>query len=326
MAKTLIIIVLSLILPSSPAAAAETKLTCSASPGISVDEIGDARRGNLWTWDRREHTVDLWAGDASRISGFSVPNSRSLDLDRAWGLIRLDNAGTRLFVRRPGADEDRALDLTHEAADVIWIDQHRVAVAPTRAAHLVEIWNLDTGERERAFGEATRIVPEPGATFLRSLTLAYNAPLDRLFALNSLTGELTIFSLEGEVLATAQVPAHRYPEIESWRRELDAQLKQQGEIQTPLFEVLRMTVDDRGRAWIVSKCEDNRTTALLTRVALDGSLNTRTLKLDSPDCSLRSALIGEDVLFIPMEHEASGRILSRCGTQPETFEVDNPSP
>lgn len=290
--------------------------SCSLNPDIQLDDLGTDGQGNFWTWNRGEAVVDLWADGRARLAGFEVPPSRGLALDRNWGLAWLDREGHVLTLRRPGSDQQRIIPLQNEAAAVAWIDENRLAIAPTRSAHLVEVWEVESGELVAKIGPTVEIRPAPGATFLRSMALAYSGPSKRLFVLNSLTGELKVFTLAGELLASARVPAYRYPGIEQWRQDLDARLKETGATQNPLFQVLRMTVDSSGNAWIVNNCDGSRRIASVTRVNSDGHLDALDLQLDSSSCSLNFARAGEDFLFVPVDSSEtqapSRRLLVRC--------------
>ncbi len=250
---------------------------------LGPGRLGADRQGNLWSWDRTSSAVEIFDPDGVRVVRLQVPVSRSLDVDRSWGVVGTAADGSTLhLVSNDGAS--RVIHLDNDAAHVAWIDGKAIALSTTRASESIEIWDVDRGVLLRSFGSVEEIVPRVGAVLLRSLILRYSAPRKTLFALDSVNGTLESWSVKGDRLRTDIVPAHRRTEIEKWLADFDLKAKAEGQSHTPFYEILRLTVDTEGSAWVVESCSPNRQRASLVKVS-SGPAAAFQVDLEKPCCS-----------------------------------------
>jgi len=235
-----------------------------------------------------------------------TPSSRFLDADREWGVAAIGTYGAVLRILRPGdAEPSLELPLPEEVASVAWIDRERVAVAPTGADSLVEIWDLSEPRVVRRLGQGHRLDIGPGATFLRVLALEPDPSGQRLYTLDSLRGTLRVWSPDGELQAEEQLQAHRLPELERWRQAVDREAREKGAVQTPLYRVLDLQVDDDGSAHVVERCSEDRIRVTWARVSPNGEVERSKQRLTLPVCSLDfSRWRGEWVFLSKHEGEA----------------------
>jgi len=281
-------------------------LRCQPIGAERADEAGVDRSGHLWLWDERAATVRWLDPDGETVEVIEIPKSRFLDADREWGVVAIDTYGTVLRILRPGdAEPSLEVPLPDEVASVAWIDRVRVAVAPTRADPLVEVWNLSEPRAVRRLGPGHRIEIGPGATFLRVLALEPDPSGERLYTLDSLRGTLQVWSPDGELKVEEQLEAHRLPELERWRQAVDREARERGAVQTPLYRVLDLQVDDDGSAHVVERCSQDRLRVTWARVAPDGEVERTEQRLTLPVCSLDFARWhGEWVFLSKQEGEA----------------------
>ena len=282
---------------SFPRSGEPSELECRPLPWLNGAQIGSDRNGNVWAADPRARSVELFDVAGRSLLRQEMPAFRSVDVDREWGVAALDSHGVALTASRLDGSTS-SFPLGTEMADIAWISRDEVAVSPTRAAHLVEIWDLETGRATGRFGEVDEIRPEPGVTFLRSTQLRYSAEESRLYALDSLTGALQAFSLRGEPLLAAEVPAHRLPELEEWRVGLEAEARQRGEIQTPLYTVLRLAEGPQGGVWIVEQCTPDRKGVRIVEILPDQRSRALSWSLSEAACSLNFSVLDGSLLFI----------------------------
>ncbi len=251
--------------------------------GLMSSKLGTDQQGNLWSWDRAVSSVDVFDSEGTRVLGLEVPALRSLDVDRSWGVVGTASDGSALeFIDPKG--ESRTIPLNNSAAHVAWIDANTVALSTTRAAMAIEIWDIRHQELLRSFGPAKEIVPRLGAVLLRSLVLQYDSPNGRLWALDSVTGTLEAWTLDGALVRRDAVPAHRRAEIEEWLSKADSASKAKHQTHTPFYEILRLAVDADGAAWTVESCNPNRDQASLVKLT-EGPIEKLTIHLSKPCCS-----------------------------------------
>ncbi len=248
---------------------------------LAPSKMGTDRQGNLWTWNRKSATIEVFSPQGARLSRFKIPGVRSLDVDAEWGVVATRGSAVELIGDSGAA---RTISLENQAAHVAWIDGNTVALSTTQAATKIEIWDVSRGVRLRSFGLADEIAPQVGAVLLRSLILRYSASTDTLFALDSVNGVLESWTLNGKLVRTESFPSPLKAEIEEWLAKADLQAKAANDIFTPFYEVLRLAVDLDGSAWVVKDCSPGRDRAALLRVS-GGSSETLELDLSSPCCS-----------------------------------------
>lgn len=256
---------------------------------LSVD-----RQQHVWAWSRSSSRVEVFTRQGERLAIVRVPQARSLDVESQWGVAALVRDGREL---RGFALDGRplfVLPLEEPMGEVVWIDPHTVAVSPTLSGHRVEIWDVKVGARVRTLGEETPIQSAPGAQFSRSVDLAYDHKEGRLFSVESRTGELEVFSLDGERVGQGQLVNPRLEEFDRWIRGIDRDMKEKGQSHLQALWYFRLSLDHRGRAWAVQSCgEESR--AMLVRVAPSGK--TTAIEVEASCCSMTSLIAGDDLIL-----------------------------
>ena len=251
-------------------------------------KFGTDRRGNLWTWNRKSSSVEVFDSRGVRGSQFELPGIRSLDVDASWGVVAISTGGSELVLI---SDEQptRTIPLESNAGHVTWIDETTVALSTTLTAARIEIWDVRRELLLRSFGPGEEIVPRVGAVLLRSLALRYSPSADTLFALDSVNGTLEAWTLDGQLVRKDVFPSGRTAQIEQWLAGVDRQARAEHQKSTPFFEILRLSVDTDGTAWVVKSCSPGRDRATLLQVS-EGSSTTRELDLPNPCCSNNFAI------------------------------------
>lgn len=282
--------------------------TGAAVPGLpvaasAIGEMGIDRAGNLWILDESADEVIFPGTD--RI--FPVPAQRGLDADLEWGVVGVDVQGKTLSIVPPSG-EPTTLALEEEANDVVWLDRGTVAVSTTRADHWVEILSLPGGEvLATAIPDEPVVLATPGAVFLRSVRLAYDADSGMLWGLESVEGEVVGFEQGGEIRRRASVPAQRRDELEEWLAGVGAKARAEGKFQAPLFRVLNLALDADGDVWIVVACDPSRHEARIAELPKDqGGLRFFDLHLSSPCCSNLFTVQSRRLLFAHSADETGG--------------------
>jgi hypothetical protein len=191
------------------------------------------------------------------------------------------------------------MELPDAAAHLAWVDAGTLALGLARAAEAVEIRPLD-GDRpvRRLWDGDPPVAATPGMYFERSPLLAVHHGKGLLYVLESVRGELRVFSLaDGSEVRRATLPNSRLDDLEQWRRGLGRTLGAAGQVRSALYTVLRLGVGDDGAAWVVSDCRDERRRAVLHRVSVGGAVEDLELPLDRACCSLAFTRWGERLVF-----------------------------
>lgn len=251
---------------------------------LAAEELGVTDDGSLWAWWRSKGQVKVFgpAGEERltlRVNG----NPSAIDVHPEWGVAVLDDLGLELLIVRPSGQRLPSLALPHAVSAVTWLGKNLVAVAPDRAAHRVEIWNVEQARLVRRLGRETAIDDDPGALFLRRVELEYDPHQDRLYTLDSRTGELSVFNLQGARIGQVEVTNPRRAELDAWLAEVDARARATGDVQRPSLAWFRLTLDAEGKAWTVQQCTDGK--ARVVGFQPDAS-DIEALEVPTPCCSL----------------------------------------
>jgi len=261
-----------------------------------LDHFGIDRQGYLWLWRGNKELVEIYSPAGELLESVGVPPGRAVDVDHDWGVITLSTHGNvlqQIAFHKPG----KAIALENDAADVTWIASNTVATAPTRAGHRIELWNVKEGYPIDQFGREKEINSNPGAVLLRSIRLHFDAKQELLYTLESVTGNLQVFKLDGTLVREATVTNHDRQKIMDWLQEVDRDAKVKKEAERPLFVALRLAVDAKGAAWVVEKCRSDTGMAILSMIPLDGKPETLELGVAKPCCSLNFTVIDPFVVF-----------------------------
>ena len=271
---------------------------CSEVPDVRGHALQVDRHGNLWLWNRQSAEVRPLKDDFSHGVATKVPEARAVDVENDWGIAVLGAHGKTLIIQSIDTPVKKVISLLNEATDLIWIDAGTIAISTPKPTHLIEIWDIQDGDMVRTIGEGEPTLPLIGARFLRSLVLQYDSANQHIHALESVTGELHIFDLQGKPLRQSKVPAHRLPELQNWLRGVDEQVRKENRISTPLFTVLRLAVASDGTDAVLERCTEDRRRATLTRIQPDGEFERQEIVFKGPYCSTNFTLWENKVAFL----------------------------
>lgn len=278
-------------------------LTVSGAGATEVEEIlrelqparlGVDAQGNLWLLHSSWMRVTLVSVEGRRHT-VRIPKSWYVDVDSRWGVVGLDPYGKELRVISPAGEVQAVLPMEHEAGDVAWIDEARVAVTPKRAAHRVEIWDVKTGSLVRTFGKEEAIDHRIGAYFVRGVAVEYHEASKKLHTLEARTGDYRLFDLEGRQLAAYRLENPRLAEFQAWIEQVDRERTRMGEDLGIPMNWLRLGIDASGAAITVAGCTEDGAQARLLRVPGDGPVET--LELDVACCTRNLAIWQDSIVF-----------------------------
>ena len=272
---------------SSPTPAALQAYRTLAGSRMGVD-----RAGHLWAWNRRSGRVAVLDPTGEHAEGWSAGDAQAVDVDSAWGLVGLFHGGRELRWLRRG-DPDVAIPLDGTAADVTWIGPATVAVSPQENEHRVEIWDLKERSLLASFGTEQAASIGPGAPRLRAVLLRFDG--ETLYTLESFTGDLQVFSRDGQLKWRAR---HDDPSRAATEREIeetDRKAKVDGERMPLTFFDFIPQVDARGAVWLVDRVDAPAHSATMVKITPAGE-ERKTLS-DEP-CPSRSFVFwGDRILF-----------------------------
>lgn len=257
--------------------------------GLQVSEMGVDREGNLWTWDAHGQRVSLYSAQGERLFSVPIDFANEVDADRTWGIAGIFGFGRELRLLSWDGKAIVTIPLADDARAVAWIGPDTVAVAPALAAHRVEIWNVRDRVLTRKMGSEQPLTPKPGATRLRTVALHYQPERDLLYTLESFTGDLEVYSLDGRLVREAKVPPVERP-IDKFLVEMDRKARASNDVQTPAIWWYRLAVDDAGSAWTVQSCAAESHDTTLFKVPIEGE--TKTLVLTNFCCTRKLAVWG----------------------------------
>lgn len=294
--------------PSSPdGSPSPSKDALSLAEQVRARWMGVDHAGNLWAWEPLEGSVRFFSPAAARLGTVLVPlGAAAVDGDLDWGAVALTNSnpqlgpgsgGDKLSWARPGTAPGRheELVLPESASWVCWIDQDTVALSPQRAAHRVEIWNLSKRQQVKTLGKESSIVLSPGATRVREVLLRYDHSRRELFTLESYTGSLEVFSLEGKLLWSAKLDDPYRKVEEKTLGDLDQRAKARNVSISQVLSDLWLAEAPDGSAWVSQQIDMLHQSVGLVRASAAG---TTAARLTDVRCPSRTFTIwGGQILF-----------------------------
>jgi hypothetical protein len=257
-----------------------TKDALSLAELVRARQLGVDHLGNLWGWNGVEGSVRFFSPTAARLGTLLIPkDAMAADGDLEWGAVALDKDGAHLVWARPRKDSDAgpaalpaaadAIDLPEIASWVCWIDADRVAVAPQRAGHRVEIWSLRHHKMLASIGKETKIVLKNGANRVREVQLHYDTARGLLYTLESFTGDLAVFKLDG-TLVWHRVVDNPWRKLEEAKlAALDAKAKVHDTAYPQMFSDLWLAEGPDGSAWVRQDLDTGKRLIMLSQVTAD---------------------------------------------------------
>jgi hypothetical protein len=269
-----------------------SKAALTLAEEIRARWMGVDHAGNLWAWEPLEGSVRLFSPAAERLGTLVVPlGAAAVDGDAEWGAVALTTPATgpggeggKLAWVRPGADpgSHEELALPEPASWVCWIDRDTVALSPQRAGHRVELWSLGAHKLVRSFGAEQPITLAKGATRVREVLLRYDGARRLLYTLESFTGSLEVFSLDGKLAWSAKLDDPYRRLEERTMADLDDRAKARAmAIGQPLSDLWLAEGPD-GSAWVSQQVDLLHSSVTLVKASAGRTANEQVSDLRCP--------------------------------------------
>ncbi|HLX08068.1 MAG TPA: hypothetical protein VKY89_09440 [Thermoanaerobaculia bacterium] len=295
-----------------------SKEALSLAEQVRARWMGVDHAGNLWAWEPLEGSVRFFSPTAARLGTVLVPlGATAVDGDAAWGAVALtlpgapatpgpadpadpaapatpaasptpptaaaEDNGKLVWVRpgaAPGSHEELALPAT--VGWVCWIDQDTVALAPQRSAWRVELWNLRERKLVKRFGAEQEIVLAQGATRVREVLLRFDPARRRLYTLESYTGDLAVFSLDGKLVWRAKLDDPYRQVEEKTLADLNDRAKTRQMALGQALSALWLAEGPDGSAWVSQRIDMLHLEVNLVKVTAAGTTPMRVSTLRCP--------------------------------------------
>ncbi len=187
------------------------------------------------------------------------------------------------------------LKLPAAAGWMCWIDADTVAVSPRQADHRVELWDLRQRRLIRGFGKEKPITLHVGANRVREVQLRYDPARRLLYTLESFTGDLEVFTLDGKLTWHATVD-------NPWRKieldklaDLDGKAKVHDTAYPQAFSDLWLGEGPDGSAWVRQGVDVVKESVTLIRADARGAAAAR---VEGVRCPARTFTIwGDHLIF-----------------------------
>ena len=254
--------------------------------------MGVDRAGRLWAWNRRSGSVAVLDPSGERAEGWSAEGALAVDVDSECGLVGLFHGGRELRWLRRGA-ADVSIPLGGTAADVAWMGPAMVAVSPQENEHRVEIWDLKNRAMLSSFGTEQPAPEGRGAPRLRAVLLRFDG--ETLYTLESFTGDLKVFSKDGQLKWRALHDDPSRAATERWIEQADRKAKADGERMPLTYFDFLPEIDSSGAVWIVDRDDTPAHSVSMVKLTAAGE-ESKTLSDEA--CPSRSFVFwGAKILF-----------------------------
>jgi hypothetical protein len=278
--------------PARPRPTPPTKDALALAEQIRARWMGVDHAGNLWAWEPLEGSVRFFSPAAERLATLVVPlGAAAVDGDAEWGAVALTTPptgpggdGGKLAWVRPGAalGSHEELVLPEPSSWVCWIDRDTVALSPQRAGHRVELWSLAARKLLKSFGAEQPIALATGATRVREVLLRYDGSRRLLLTLESYTGNLEVFSLDGKLAWHAKLDDPYRQIEEKTLADLDQRAKTREMAIGQQLSDLWLAEGPDGSAWVSQQIDMLHGTVTLAKVSAAGTARERVADLKCP--------------------------------------------
>ncbi len=267
--------------------------------------------GKLIAWDAQtsEGYVLGDSPDREVIAKIDGPeNSQQLAVSSGGSQAFFTDGNRKVEVRRPDGTR-RTLDIGHELGRAVWLDERRLAVSPKNGDHLVEIWDVESGELLQGVGAVPRISEAPGYRPLRSTELCWDPERHRLHLLDAFTGSYRVYDLSkptpgraAEPRIKAQIDDRAKGKYDAFIAQTDRQLVAQGQFQGASIWRFLEGLDSHGDAWFVERCDpagdETKTSGGSAHLlAVDAEGAEHRFAVETPCCSLHAVPWGDSLVF-----------------------------
>jgi hypothetical protein len=289
--------------PARAARVEPSEAAIKVAEGLRARNLGVDRAGNLWAWDVGRQKVEFFSPSGASAGSVGIRDASVVDADLDWGVVALETYGKELVWARGDGTPVVRIPLASPASGLCWVGSSTVAIAPESADHRVEIWNLKDRVQVKTLGQEEVLHPTFGATRLRAFVLRYDFQRDLLYALESFTGDLQVFTLDGKLAWSTRIENAVLPETANWLREVDKKAKEEHDIQTPRVWTFSLALGPDGGAWVVRTGDAVKKSPSMIRLAARGNDE---VSLTGQSCSSRTfTLWGSWIVF--STDSASGR-------------------
>lgn len=232
--------------------------------------MGVDRAGNLWWWRFGSGALELISPDGQILRQGHASGALAVDVDSEWGVVGLFQASREIRWFQ-GEAKPGQISLEGPASDICWIGPSMVAVAPQLVPHRIEIWDLRDGKRVRAMGKEIPLLPGVGATRLRGVLLRCDARNALIYSLESFTGNLQVFHVDGRLAWQGSVNNPEREKLEEWLRQTDQNARRARDIQTPTLFPLKLALAADGSPWVSQELDVRNQRVTLARVTPQGN-------------------------------------------------------
>ena len=293
-----------------------TKAALTLAELVRARSMGVDHAGNLWAWDPIEGTVRFFSTAGEPAGEVLVPkDSDMVDGDAEWGVLMVADEGTRMGWVRPSAARQDAsaapapadgaapapgpkpdeIQLPEDVGWACWIDADTVAVSPRRAGHRVELWSLRQRKMLKSFGKEQTIVLRKGANRVRQVQLLWDASRRLLYTLESYTGDLEVFKLNGSLAWRAKAE-NPFRKVEDERlADLDARAKSHDTAYPQAFPDLWLAEGPDGSAWVRQGVDILKSSVTLLRSTAAGAAPRQVANLRCPGRTF--TIWGDNLIF-----------------------------
>lgn len=249
---------------------------------IQATHLGTDRFGNLWWWNRNSRTLRVLSAEGEwiltrQLEG-RLPTVATFDAE--WGGAALDMDRDLLLLPRSGAPPVRVAR-DSKATSLTWLGSGRLAVGPSRAAHRVEIWDVEKRRIVERWGQEEPISDGPGFHRLRAVLLAWDDDRERLWTLETFTGDLIVLSSEGQEVMRRTLRHPRLEEMRAWVEKMEGKEARETSEKEDTYLNLwtSLTLAPDGAAWVLEPCDKFRGLIKALRISSDGRVERRELDL-----------------------------------------------
>lgn len=194
-----------------------------------------------------------------------------------------------------GTAKPDEIQLPEDVGWACWIDADTVAVSPRRAGHRVELWSLRQRKMLKSFGKEQTIVLRKGANRVRQVQLLWDASRRLLYTLESYTGDLEVFKLNGSLAWRAKAE-NPFRKVEDERlADLDARAKSHDTAYPQAFPDLWLAEGPDGSAWVRQGVDILKSSVTLLRSTAAGAAPRQVANLRCPGRTF--TIWGDNLIF-----------------------------
>jgi hypothetical protein len=258
--------------------AAPSSSALQAAKDLQATDLGTDRFGNLWWWDRNSGSLRVLSPEGERLPTAQIEGRypTAVTFDAEWGAAALD-MDRDLLLLASLTDPPLRVPRDGKATHLAWIGGGRLAVAPSRASHRVEIWDVETRRIVERWGNEKPISDGPGFHRLRAVLLAWDWEREVLWTLETFTGDLVVFSADGHEILHRTLDHPKFATTRAWVDEMEGKEANGSQDKEDSYLNLwsSLTLGPDASAWVLEGCDREGGKVDVIRIAADGQLESR---------------------------------------------------